>query len=317
MSHWGATVITNLVTAVPYLGTDVAEFGIVMILICYIYGQRKKLNVIGNVSSNARKSIRTISDDYYINLSNAFLGMVVGLIDGDGYIHIGNSGKDWIKLNLVISMHERDLSLLTHIQNILKLGTITEYPKLNICKLIIYRTDLQEIFFPLLIKKNIFFLTKTRNEQYYKALYILQNNISKFSEINYNENKNNTHVNLLPHEYINLHFFRNWLIGFIMAEGSFYIKKNKDACFSLKQRTHLELFESFKLLFNTNNKLYIEKNKYIQYVVSSKKNIQSIINFISFEGNYPLQGYKLIQYINWIEELKKSIRYSDLKLPKI
>jgi len=83
-----------------------------------------------------------------------------------------------------------------------------------------------------------------------------------------------------------------------MAEGSFYIKKNKDACFSLKQKTHLELFESFKILFNTNNKLYIEKNKYIQYVVSSKKNIQNIINFISFEGNYPLQGYKLIQYIN-------------------
>lgn len=26
MSHWGATVITNLVTAVPYLGQDIAEF---------------------------------------------------------------------------------------------------------------------------------------------------------------------------------------------------------------------------------------------------------------------------------------------------
>lgn len=64
-------------------------------------------------------------------------------------------------------------------------------------------------------------------------------------------------------------------------------------------------------------KLYIEKEKYIQYSVSSKKDIQSIVNFFSFDGNYPLQGYRAIQYCNWIESLKNSYRYKDLKLPNL
>ena len=45
-----------------------------------------------------------------------------------------------------------------------------------------------------------------------------------------------------------------------MAEGSFFIKNNNDGCFQLKQRIHTSLFESFKLVFNTNRKIEIENN---------------------------------------------------------
>lgn len=315
MSHWGATVITNLVTAVPYLGTDIAEF--LLINYYFKYGlTSNKLNTIGKVNKNARKKPRTISDEYYLNIPTSFLSLVVGLIDGDGYIHIGNSGKNFIKLNLVISLHENDLPLLEYIQSILKLGTITVYPKHKVCKLIIYRTDLQEIFFPLLQNKDIFFLTKIRNEQYHKALYILNNNISLYDKIDYIYDTVNN-ITYLPKEYLQLHFYNNWLIGFIIAEGSFNIKKSNEAFFNLKQRTHLELFESFKLLFNTNVKLYIEKDKYIQFAVSSKKDLQSVINFISFEGNIPLNGLKLIQYQKWIKQLKEIPRYKSLNFPNV
>lgn len=78
-----------------------------------------------------------------------------------------------------------------------------------------------------------------------------------------------------------------------MAEGSFFKKNNKDICFQLKQKYNFELFNDIKLFFNLNKGISINKNKYIQLTVSSKKDIQTIIDFFD---KYPLLGYKLIQY---------------------
>jgi hypothetical protein len=86
------------------------------------------------------------------------------------------------------------------------------------------------------------------------------------------------------------------LVGFTNAEGSFFIKENNDGCFQLKQRIHSELFEAFKLLFDSERKIYIEKNKYAQFSVSSKKDVQKVINFFSFSGLHPLIGLKSVQY---------------------
>ena len=83
-----------------------------------------------------------------------------------------------------------------------------------------------------------------------------------------------------------------------MSEGSFFIKKNNEGCFQLKQRMHILLFEAFKLIFETNRKISIEKDLYNQFSVSSKTDIQKVINFFSFSGFHPLIGLKGIQYLN-------------------
>ena len=69
-----------------------------------------------------------------------------------------------------------------------------------------------------------------------------------------------------------------------MAEGSFFIKSNNDGCFQLKQTIHVNLFLSLKLLFNTTRKIEVENNMYNQFSVTSKTDIQSVINFFSFSG---------------------------------
>lgn len=56
-----------------------------------------------------------------------------------------------------------------------------------------------------------------------------------------------------------------------MSERSFFIKNNNDACYQLKQRLHVVLFDAIKLVFNTNIKFDINKDLYIQYSVSSIK----------------------------------------------
>jgi len=109
----------------------------------------------------------------------------VGLLDGDGYIQITKTGKGYIAMKLVISLHLKDLATLEYIKSVLNLGSITIYKdnKSPTCKLIINKTDLQEVFFPLLLYHNIYFLTNTRITQFNTAMSILKNDIKFFKDI--------------------------------------------------------------------------------------------------------------------------------------
>ena len=60
---------------------------------------------------------------------------------------------------------------------------------------------------------------------------------------------------------------------------------------------HTNLFEAFKLVFKTNRKIDTTNN-YNQFGVSSKSDIQKVIDFFSFSGLHPLIGLKYIQYVN-------------------
>jgi FPC/CPF motif-containing protein YcgG len=92
-------------------------------------------------------------------------------------------------------------------------------------------------------------------------------------------------------------------------------KNNGDFSFSLVQRTHTLLFAAFKIVFDSTRQIE-ERSGYTRFVVSSKKDIQSVVNFFSFSDLHPLLGYKLIQYNNWINGLKNSPRYANLRLPE-
>lgn len=109
----------------------------------------------------------------------------MGFIDGDGYIQVTKTSQGYITIKLVISLHLDDISTLEYIHSILKLGKINIYKDLRspACKLIINKTDLQEVLFPLLRYHNIYFLTETRNNQFHLAMYILENNITFYHQI--------------------------------------------------------------------------------------------------------------------------------------
>jgi hypothetical protein len=301
MSHWGATVITNLMSAIPWVGQDIVEF------IKNI--KHESLGTIGVIDKNALKRGKRdlkIDKQKYLSIPVSFIAFLVGLIDGDGYIQIAKTGKGYIVMKLVISLHLKDLSTIEYIKSVLNLGRIEIY-KDNLsptCKLIINKTDLQDILFPLLIYHNIFFLTKTRIGQFNTAMYILINDIKLFNEIPQNSPPI-FNIPVVAEDYVKLVFFRNWIVGFTMAEGSFFIKKNHDGCFTLTQRLHIELFEAIKIIFNTTRKL--ENTTISRFSVSSKADIQTVINFFSFSGLHPLVGDKLKEYLKWVEALGYSL----------
>jgi hypothetical protein len=134
------------------------------------------------------------------------------LIDGDGYIQITKTTKGFIAIKLVISIHLKDISTLEYIRSVLNLGKITIYKdnKSPTCKLIINKTDLQEILFPLLLHHNIFFLTETRNNQFNTAMVILDKDIKRFDlipDINNRVKLFNLPVDAV--DYVKLSFFKN------------------------------------------------------------------------------------------------------------
>lgn len=328
MSLWGATVITNLLSAIPFFGQDLVESNYNFIAeISTIFGnnllnsENSILPTIGVISRQAllKKGNLRIDKQRYLLIPFEFLSFLIGLIDGDGYIQITKTTKGFIAIKLIISLNLKDLSTLQYILSVLNLGNIKIYKDNSnpSCKLIINKTDLQEVLFPLLIHYNIFFLTDTRRKQFDLAMYIFKNDLKLFDNIH-----NISNINSLfklpenPSDYLKLTFFKNWLVGFTNAEGSFLIKDNNDGCFQLKQRIHVQLFEAFKILFKTQRKMGVEKEKYIQFSVSSKADIQIIIDFFSFSGLHPLIGQKNIQYFKWLNDLKFSHRYKNLNFPK-
>lgn len=312
MSYWGATVITNLLSAIPWVGTDLVEFIYLETILLY----SSILPTIGSVNSKALRRAKQLAEDEKreaLNIPYSFLSMLIGLIDGDGYISITKTPAGFIRIQLIISLDIRDLELIKEIHSVLKVGRVEKYPKINTVKLVISRTDLQELVFPLIIHHNLYFLTDTRRAQFDKAMFILQTNIKKYSELP----AEIPAYNSLPQtaeDYSKLPFFHNWIVGFTIAEGSFFIKNNKDMCFSLRQRTHILLFEAFKIVFDTKTKGE-NSGGYSKFIVSSIKDIQKVVEFFSFSGLHPLVGYKLIQYNKWINDLRQSPRYCHLKLP--
>ena len=114
-------------------------------------------------------------------------------------------------------------------------------------------------------------------------------------------------------DFINLPFFNNWIVGFTIAEGSFLIKSNNDGCFQIRQRLNSLLFQALK--FHTNRKISIDQGLYNQFSLSSKTDIQKVINFFSYSDHHPLLGYQLMRYKNWLSKLRLSKRYLNLIYP--
>jgi len=319
MSLWGATVITNLMSAIPWIGQDIVESKNITEYL-WLAGVIPVLPTIGTVSVHAlKKGNKTRLDKReYLSIPYSFIAFLAGLIDGDGYLQVTKTTKGFITIKLVISIHLDDISSLKYIQSVLNLGKISinrDHKSPN-CKLIINRTDLQQVLFPLLLHHQIFFLTETRRAQFDLAMFIMKNDQKVYHEIPVTgEIATLFKLPSTARDYTNLAFFKNWIVGFTMAEGSYLVKKNNDGCFQLKQRLHVMLFEAFKLVFDTNRKIDTEKGMYNQFSVSSKADIQTVINFFSFSGLHPLIGLKGIQYLKWLETLRNSSRYVNLNFP--
>ena len=82
-----------------------------------------------------------------------------------------------------------------------------------------------------------------------------------------------------------------------MAEGSFFVQANKEISFSISQKGNKILMQAIHLFFKPSRAIYYLKDKDVSLVrMSSVKDVQKVVNFFSFENNYPLIGFKKDSY---------------------
>lgn len=339
-----ATVITNLLSAIPFIGKDIVPLIIFITLyyiVYYIIKSNKEEDIsINDVSNSIENKVNSGVEDIKLKTHNsefaALLSWIVGFIDGDGYIRVtkkktgveGKPEKDYITITLVINLHKNDYNLLCEIRDILGVGKVFYINKKSkkVARYEINKTDMIKVFFPLLEKYNIHFLTETRQEQYLKALYVINNNIIFYNDIKSKDELSFIKERMILDNFNSLWYFNNWLVGFTIAEGSFIQKTNKDLFFKLKQKYNFILFENILAYFGTSQKLYINNNKYVEYSLSSINDIQLIVNFFSYNEfiikpdieKYPtvgLRGLKLISYAKWLVHIKENNRYNKVILP--
>lgn len=251
-----------------------------------------------------------------------FMSMFVGLVDGDGYIEIGPQkqynkstefpAKSTIRARLVIRLHNRDTALLTNLSKVLGVGSISNLTSVNQTRLIFCKKDLVAVIIPLMKLYNLQFLTGNRARQFALLNHIIKNQITHFENVTFNPSIPVYSLNYL----INLDFFADWLVGFTVAEGSFGHKSNGSAFYQIKQKglENYILIKAICLIIAGREAKAIKADATDSYqlTLSSKLDVQKVVDFFSSPTNYPLSGYKLEQYNVWLVGLRKSVRYQSL-----
>lgn len=114
---------------------------------------------------------------------------------------------------------------------------------------------------------------------------------------------------------LNISYFPAWLVGFIEAESSFSIYKPTDslssvASFEISQTNEEDLILAIRKFLGLSPNVWVDKTNNYRLKVSSIRAIENVIKFMS-RAPIKLQGYKKLQYIIWLKNMRKIPRYSN------
>lgn len=249
-----------------------------------------------------------------------FKQWLVGFTDGDGNFSITHQGNKW-GLSYKLSQSRYNLRMLYYIKTQLGVGSVTK-DNTKGQFFIRDRKVIEEILlpvfdnYPLLTSKFFDYL------RFKKALFILNDlDLTK-------KEKNVKLLNLknlkLPHEYIspawnNVFLPLNsvdlaktvmtkaWLVGFIEAEGSFYLT-NKDSNrivhgFGLTQKLDKVVLQAIALILHISNPVRY-KEIYNHYILDTT-NSRAVENIIVYFKD-TMKGIKSLEYKIWARSYNRN-----------
>jgi len=229
----------------------------------------------------------------YPNVSNEYVKMFwVGLMDGDGSIQVNHWREQYLQYRLVIKLSnlksnynmlivvakvlggtvritgngEEVLWVVNNKQEVKNIINIFDtYPPLTsrtICQLAFLKTCLSE--------------TSVQN-------YLINRKVKYDKQLTIIKSNTNFKREALPS------YFKEWLSGFVEAEGCFSIRKSNNHSFSIGQNDDIYLIHAIKQYFEVNNKVINPYGKFFSLEVYKKEALLKIITHFS---NYPLLGQK-------------------------
>lgn len=246
----------------------------------------------------------------------------VGLMDGDGSIQINHWKKKNLQYRLVIKMkyHLNNLFMFNLIQTTLG-GRVRIISK-----------NLNNIYTPTFViwvvdsKKDFVKILNVLDQYQPKTIRLLaqlnfakdclkHNNVDIYlntrknkyiiyeKNINNNSKPNFVNKTTFPQDtrFSHFFFFKEWLSGFIEAEGCFCKHKNNTCSFSISQQDNYFLIEQIKNYFSIQSKIRILKNNF--HVIETYRK-ESLLNLVEHINKYPLLGEKSISF----NKLKNKIK---------
>lgn len=257
------------------------------------------------------RSISTSKAFQRLHAGDLIYAYIVGLFEGDGFFSITKKGK-YLTYEIGIELSIRDAKLIYKIKNLLAVGVISTRKRGETEMISLRITDkkhLKNFILPIFDKYPMY-----SNKQYdYLRLKnaLLSNMIYSIHLPVYNSNIEP--LNDIK-SIINSYYFPAWLVGFIEAEGCFSIYKLKNddnylvASFDISQtNAHIVMSAICEYLSFTTS-IYIDETNNFKLKVSSIRSIENIIKFLN-KAPVKLLGYKKLQYLLWIKQLRKISRY--------
>jgi ubiquinol-cytochrome c reductase cytochrome b subunit len=244
-----------------------------------------------------------------------YLEWLVGFTDGDGCFSIIDY-KPWLNHRFSIGLHLRDIKLLFKIKKQLGVGRVeiglekAEYVIANMDHLL---SVIVPIFdnFPCLSRK--FFQYEVWRDT------LIQRKNGQILLIRPEYVKDIAYSLKPVEEILALSYFDNWLVGFIEAEGCFSISiedggKRVRPYFYIDQKFDYHLMEAIRLRLSFNSKVLLRREHMYCLNGKSKREIENVIIFLK-TAKIKLQGYKKIQFLLWIKEIKKLETYKHISFP--
>lgn len=244
---------------------------------------------------------------------NSFEQWLVGFTDGDGCFHISHQGDKW-GLSFKIAQSRYNLRVLHYIKKELGVGSITKDSTKG-QYFIRDRKKIETVLIPIFDKYPLLTTKYFDYVKFKKALSIL-NNVSLSKEnknielLALKESKakgdyvspawNSAILPLTNLNSINNVMTKSWLVGFIEAEGSFYLTA-KDSTrlvhgFGLTQKLDKIVLEGIAIMLHIKNPIrFKELHNYYIIDTTNSRAIENIIVFLKDT----MKGVKSLEYRIW------------------
>ena len=243
---------------------------------------------------SSRDSININEDKNSKDLLNSYDEYIkmfwVGLMDGDGSIQVNHWRKQSLQYRLVIKLAnlKSNYNMLVEIAKVIG-GTVRITDKgINVIWVVNNKQEIEEIIkiydnYPPLTSKKICQLA-------FLKTCLIENSVETYllnRDLKYNKQLDiiKSNIDLKVPSY-----FKEWLSGFIEAEGCFSIRKSNNHSFSIGQNDDLYLINTIKEYFEVTNKV---RNPYRNFYFLEIYKKEVLLKIIDHCTNYPLLGEKL------------------------
>lgn len=256
------------------------------------------------------------------------LWYIMGLIEGDGSFSCFKEKRDnksYVRAELAIGLKNTDMDakLLHWVKSVFGYGTVKIVKYSKTCFIIKEKQKVPNLARYTIRSKTVLkelldlykiYPAFTNNKQKYiewVKTSIEQNKVIPKKEIITSRDLKN----IIESEHI-----KDWLIGFIEAEGSFnFVERERGliAEFNISQKNEYELLSSIGEIMGLSNKNKVSKKENNQCILTavSIADIQAVINYMTNPERIRLKGIKKVKFLLWLTNIRKMPRYKNLKIP--